>query len=887
MATKTHSITTNQAFTTLNGALTNSATSMPVASGGVALLGLTGLASPNFTWLKLTQTPTSTPEIFEIVLATSVSGDTITVTRAQDGTSGVAFDDGEPVEITVVNAMYQDLVDTLTDGTAEIAVGALIKSNGIVITDSAGKLDHASGDDEIVDTVAITLADNVIVSGGGVSWTGTGLVFDVAAIEYWIDGVRYTRPATTVTLDAEHASLDRIDLVIVDDTPLITKITGTAAATPVEPVIDATTQLKLVAITVNDSGGGGGPAITIEDIYLEDAGTPAEWAATASDGSHVVNSTNDANNGTKSVEATSADNGDSVSFVDAAAFDLSTFGTISFYVKPKASWVAAKRILGSFWLGGVSVSNTVIFAKDTEPDFDSTSNTWQQLIRNIFDFGLTNTSPDEFRIEVSGGGAAIGYFLDDITMETTPAPVVVAPHTIDSHIDTSATGAELNDLTDDSMVDDLHRHSELSASDGTPNPCLSADAAGDMTFTNAVIVDGLITAGSSSTVLTTAAGLLRHQSIDPSIAGTGVTVSSGVLSLGNVAELADTTATGAELETLTDGSDASALHVHTIVSLDTTATGAELTTLTDGSNADALHVHAALATLTLSGTLFITEQAGASADVVGDGQFWVKTAIPNEPWFTDDASKDRQLLQGGGGTLFDETILVADGTTGGLLKTTLAVLTVAGALSGITTLDTTGDATFATGDVFIPGGTLAVGIAVVESGYLVHLNAATGGSLIMQRTDGSVSGNNAIGQIDFFGDIDAVEEMVGRFACQADGTWGTDDSPTKLVWYTTPASAQAGVEVMRLTSTGRLGILAATPLGQLHVDQSSTSGAIPVLVLDQADIDHIFLNLIGTSAADSTRSISSSTAEAAAKFGAYMVGINGTTKWVRVYDSAV
>ena len=46
--------------------------------------------------------------------------------------------------------------------------------------------------------------------------------------------------------------------------------------------------------------------------------------------------------------------------------------------------------------------------------------------------------------------------------------------------DTTATGANLTSLTDDSMVDALHRHSELSASDGTPNAVLSVDAAGQI-----------------------------------------------------------------------------------------------------------------------------------------------------------------------------------------------------------------------------------------------------------------------------------------------------------------------------------------------------------------------------------------------------------------------
>jgi len=58
----------------------------------------------------------------------------------------------------------------------------------------------------------------------------------------------------------------------------------------------------------------------------------------------------------------------------------------------------------------------------------------------------------------------------------------------------------------------------------------------------------------------------------------------------------DTTGTGAELTTLTDGSNADSLHdhvvaTHTILSHDTTGTGAELTTLTDGSDAGSLHIH--------------------------------------------------------------------------------------------------------------------------------------------------------------------------------------------------------------------------------------------------------------------------------------------------------
>lgn len=56
-------------------------------------------------------------------------------------------------------------------------------------------------------------------------------------------------------------------------------------------------------------------------------------------------------------------------------------------------------------------------------------------------------------------------------------------HNITSHSDTTATGTELNSLTDNSMVDTLHRHSELSASDGTPDKVLEVDATGQIDLT--------------------------------------------------------------------------------------------------------------------------------------------------------------------------------------------------------------------------------------------------------------------------------------------------------------------------------------------------------------------------------------------------------------------
>jgi len=73
----------------------------------------------------------------------------------------------------------------------------------------------------------------------------------------------------------------------------------------------------------------------------------------------------------------------------------------------------------------------------------------------------------------------------------------------------------------------------------------------------------------------------------------------------------------------------------------------------------------------------------------------------------------------------------------------------------------------------------------------------------------------------------------------------------------------------------------------VEINQSNSSAGIACLSLDQDDVDQEFIYFEGTSASASTASISSSTAEAAAKTGAILVNINGTDGWIRVYASAV
>jgi len=97
-------------------------------------------------------------------------------------------------------------------------------------------------------------------------------------------------------------------------------------------------------------------------------------------------------------------------------------------------------------------------------------------------------------VNSSSATAAQGALADSALQTET---FVAATHTAigDSapHHSVNAANTTYTSLVNDSMADALHRHSELSASDGTPNPALSVDATGQVGIgtTTPIVTSGL------------------------------------------------------------------------------------------------------------------------------------------------------------------------------------------------------------------------------------------------------------------------------------------------------------------------------------------------------------------------------------------------------------
>jgi hypothetical protein len=114
-----------------------------------------------------------------------------------------------------------------------------------------------------------------------------------------------------------------------------------------------------------------------------------------------------------------------------------------------------------------------------------------------------------------------------------------------------------------------------------------------------------------------------------------------------------------------------------------------------------------------------------------------------------------------------------------------------------------------------------------------------------------------------------------------DGVPGTNDMPGRITFWTTADGANSATRRMRIIESGNVGIGILTPAAQLHIDQSSTTAAQPVISADQADLSEEFINFITTVGAGNPID----TAAIGTYYGKARMAVNGTFKFVALYNS--
>lgn len=117
----------------------------------------------------------------------------------------------------------------------------------------------------------------------------------------------------------------------------------------------------------------------------------------------------------------------------------------------------------------------------------------------------------------------------------------------------------------------------------------------------------------------------------------------------------------------------------------------------------------------------------------------------------------------------------------------------------------------------------------------------------------------------------------------ADAESGSNAGSNFRILARSDAGASIATSISITRSTGRVAMGTTADLGQLTVDQGSSTAAVPVLSLDQADISEGFIDYIGTSAASAAGPISTWTNATIAGF--VRCEINGAAYWMPYYNA--
>lgn len=262
------------------------------------------------------------------------------------------------------------------------------------------------------------------VVGGVVTWV-SGLQFAVTSAKYTIKDKDYSSSSGTITLNAAHVSLPRLDVIALNTSGQIVKITGVASATPLIPQINPATQVYLTTVLVNAGATtpGGVTSLTVYDENIE-------WPNTTDFASIDFNATATPYAGTKHISISGTDANDvsasgGLKFSDNTDHNYSNFTVLRFYIRLSAALPAGASFQVGAGNGGeplttITAANgfnsalTGVYQNISIPfsQIPKTSSTFTAVYMIVTGNGKS-FSIDNIQLQGGvGGGSGPGYLTD-------------------------------------------------------------------------------------------------------------------------------------------------------------------------------------------------------------------------------------------------------------------------------------------------------------------------------------------------------------------------------------------------------------------------------------------------------------------------------------------
>lgn len=263
---------------------------------------------------------------------------------------------------------------------------------------------------------------------GGVSWSGTGLSYDVSTLEYFFNGNKTSEP-TTVTLDASDPYNNRFDAIVVDKLGVVSVVKGNASSSPEVPTIqDNQLQVSIILVEAATTA----PTILSESIYLDNptSGWTFSTYDTGGTGTGTINftGTNLPKQGINCIESnTGARRG--ARFVRNTSFDAFQYTIMSLWVRFTGTSVATNKSLNVRFensAGSLVGNNINLFSFGLQRNI---LNTWQLVVIPITSFGSLPSTVKGLKIIMSGGtvGQTRQWDLDYILLTNSSVPYANVP----------------------------------------------------------------------------------------------------------------------------------------------------------------------------------------------------------------------------------------------------------------------------------------------------------------------------------------------------------------------------------------------------------------------------------------------------------------------------
>ena len=186
------------------------------------------------------------------------------------------------------------------------------------------------------------------------------------------------------------------------------------------------------------------------------------------------------------------------------------------------------------------------------------------------------------------------------------------------------------------------------------------------------------------------------------------------------------------------------------------------------------------------------------------------------------------------------------------------------------------------GNTSLNGGTFIFNEAGADLDFRVEGNTATN-LLFCDAGNDRVGINQAspsvtldvVGAVKATGNIDFDGGTFTFNDTQADLDFRIEGDGDAYLFFTDAGNDRVGIGIPS----------GAAPGGKLEIDQSSTTGAIPCLELDQADTDQPFIKFDGDSQSDTSGNITTDTSIGSLT-GYIRVDVEGTNRWIAFYATS-